>query len=1449
MAKPFPAGFEGLYELFRDLASMIPLFNRLGRGFPGMVLVLTCCVAWLRGADGATLPADRPLRVLFLGDNGHHRPEDRFRQLQPVMAQRGIELVYTAEMEDLNPAKLSGYDSVAIFANQTVISREQERALLDHVKGGGGLVPLHCASFCFLNSPAYIELVGGQFQRHGTGVFRETIVRPDHPVMQGVGEIESWDETYVHTRHSTNRLVLSERRDAEGAEPYTWVREFGSGRVFYTAWGHDQRTWSNTNFHTLVERGIRWASANSVNVVRSVPAVAESEMIDAPAPLPNYRPGPGRGGGEPIRRMQKPLAPAVSARHLATLNGFEAQLFASEPDIVKVIWMDWDARGRLWVAETVDYPNELQPVGQGRDRIKICEDTDGDGRADRFTVFAERLSVPTGFVFAQGGLIVVHSGLTEFLKDTDGDDRADERKVLFSGWNMGDTHATASNLRYGFDNWIWGTVGYSGFNGTVGGKPVRFGQGIFRFRPDGSELEFIRSSNNNTWGLAFTEDNLVVGSTANGNASMYMPIPNRYYEAVRGWSAARIETIADSQRFYPLVVPDKVRQVDFHGQYTAAAGSAVYTARSFPREYWNVAQFVCEPTGHLIGRFNLHRTGADFIAYNARNFAASNDEWTAPVCAEVGPDGALWVSDWYNYIVQHNPTPRGFSTGKGAAYETPLRDKVHGRVYRIAWKDGKKTEPLQTGGAALTPASMVAGLRHENLGVRMTAQRLLVERGNRDVVADLLGLVRDTAVDDLGLNPGALHGLWTLHGLGVLDGNHAGVLAVAVGALKHPSAAVRRGAIMVLPVSGKSVEALLEAGVLKDPDAQVRLAAMLGLADQGADERVGREMFSVMQDPGNAEDRWIPDAVTAAAARHDAGFLRTVLETFKPAGPATSTEPQPQVNLMGNPSFEEGSDGRPTGWRSTTHSGRGEFTVGEPGRTGLRSVRISSSTGGDLSWAHRVRLKPRTDYVLRGWIRTEGVSKRGNAQGAMFNIHELQDPVRGGTGKVLGSSDWTEVQLAFNSGQLNEVTVNCLFGGWGQCTGTAWFDDVELVPVPGSELGGELGRAVRQVTTHYAARAPVDSIVATLVSLKTAPETVGVALLDGLVSGWPQETRPSLGDADRARLLDLIRSVPAGVRDRLFALSLRWSEPGLFRSVLPEIAADLRRELANPARPEAQRVAAAKRLVGLETGAADLMAVVEQVNALSSPGIATGLVGALAESRDPGVPAALLGRWSEFTPGVRRAAVFTLMRRGEWAGNLLDALEQGKISRGDIAADQWTQLKVNGNRALAERATKLSAIAGVVSADREEIVKRLLPLAREKGDLARGKAVYTANCAACHVLDGVGGKIGPELTGIGARERGEILIDILDPNRSVEANFRLWTVTTRDGEAFSGRLETETQTTVEILDTAGQKHVIQRKDIESLEGSEQSIMPAGFESLSAEDLRGLLEYLAASVQH
>ncbi|MEX0867571.1 MAG: PVC-type heme-binding CxxCH protein, partial [Pirellulales bacterium] len=632
---------------------------------------LLSCAAVAALAAGSSAGAE--LKVLFLGDGGPHQPHARYEQIEPVLAARGITLTYTENLQDLNAKHLAGYDALLLYANITRIEPREEQALLDYVAGGGGYVPVHSASYCFHNSPRLIALLGAQFQKHGAGEFDTKPVAEQHPIIKNLALFRTWDETYVHHKHNEqDRTVLQVRMEGDHSEPWTWVRTHGKGRVFYTAYGHDHRTWGRPGFHALLERGIRWA-ANRGEVFDSTPRKQEGlkpfEYRDVGNEIPHYR----AAKDAPPNQMQLPLSPKESQQHLVLPRGFAAELFAADPQIKKPICMAWDHRGRLWVAETYDYPNELRPEGEGRDRITICEDTTGDGRADKFTLFADKLSIPTSMAFARGGLIVTQAPHTLFLQDTDGDDRADVRQVLFTGWETNDTHAGPSNLTYGHDNWIYGMVGYAGFKGVVGGEKHDFRTGFFRFRADGSKLEFLRNTNNNSWGVGFNEEGVLFGSTANGNPSVYMPIPNRYYEQVRGWSSSQLGGIAASADFRPIT--DKVRQVDWHGKFTAAAGHALYTARNYPQHYWNRTAFVNGPTGHLTAVFRIQPRGSDFVSSNDWNLLASDDEWTAPIAAEVGPDGNVWVIDWYNYIVQHNPTPQGFKTGKGNAYETELRDK------------------------------------------------------------------------------------------------------------------------------------------------------------------------------------------------------------------------------------------------------------------------------------------------------------------------------------------------------------------------------------------------------------------------------------------------------------------------------------------------------------------------------------------------------------------------------------------------------------------------------------------------------------------------------------------------------------------------------------------------------------------------------------------------------
>ncbi|MBX2874637.1 MAG: ThuA domain-containing protein [Saprospiraceae bacterium] len=817
-----------------------------------------------------TIESPRKLEILMLGhDSEHHNSAAYLPLLASALSPEGFNFSYTSDLEDLNTQNLALYDALMIYANHDEISTVQEKALLQFVKRGGGLLPIHCASFCFRNSDDYVQLVGGQFQSHETGTFTTEIIAPEHPAMVGVEAFETWDETYVHTAHNPKRTVLMERVEGDHREPYTWVQEHGKGRMFYTALGHDERTWSNPGFHSLLEHGIRWSvgeeKAGWLDQL-NFPTRTYSE-----AKIPNYE------QRDPAPLLQAPLTPTESQELIQVPPGLELQLFASEPDIINPICMNWDEKGRLWLVETRDYPNEINTASnQGNDRIKILEDTDGDGKADKFTVFAEGLSVPTSMVFSNGGVIVSQAPHFLFLKDTDGDDKADVKEVIMKGWGTYDTHAGPSNLQYGFDNQIWGVVGYSAFDGVVGKDTLKFGQAVYRFQPDGRSMELMGTTSNNTWGLGFSETFDVFASTANNTHSAYLGIPHSQLADAEGLYSRGLKKIDGHYAFHPIT--KNFRQVDVFGGFTAAAGHQLYTARSYPKEYWNRIALVCEPTGHLLHKAILEKDGAGFKEKDGWNLLASADEWVSPVHAAVGPDGAVWILDWYNFIIQHNPTPTGFENGPGNAHINPLRDKQHGRIYRLVYRAAKEVAAPHLD--ADDPSTSVAALHHPNMLWRMHAQRLLVERGLPDVEEQLHAIVADQSVDEIGLNSPAVHALWAMHGLGLVSDSNPKSLAVVYQALSHPAAGVRKAAVMCLPKTAQNLEKLREAESFDDPDPHTRLAAVNWLFDLPTSEEVGEILYLLSEDEDVGQDDWLARSVYTTAVKHKASYSKA-LAKFK----------------------------------------------------------------------------------------------------------------------------------------------------------------------------------------------------------------------------------------------------------------------------------------------------------------------------------------------------------------------------------------------------------------------------------------------------------------------------------------------------------------------------------------------------------------------------------------
>jgi putative membrane-bound dehydrogenase-like protein len=1375
-----------------------------------------------------------PVKVLFLGDAGHHAPALRYADLKDPMLREGITVDYTEDVDRLTSAALANYDALLVYANIDEISKDHEKAIVDFVESGHGLVPLHCASYCFRNSDAWIALVGAQFLSHGTGVFRTEITDFDHPITRGLLPFESWDETYVHTRLAADRHVLEVRVDGEHREPWTWTRTQGKGRVFYTAWGHDERTWTQAGFQELVARGIRWSAGDRFVEPRA--ALPKLEFEEARVPLYKV------DGGHALQTtMQKALSPADSREYFGVEAGFDVKLFASEPDIRPALTMAFDERGRTWIAESVDYPNEKHAPGEGHDAIRILEDTDHDGVADHFTTFADKLSIPTSLCFARGGVIVASAPDVLFLKDTDGDGVCDTREVLFTGFGTGDTHAGPSNFRYGLDGWIWGTVGYAGFDGVVGGVHHAFGQGVYRFKPDGTALEFLASTSNNTWGLGMSEDGAWFVSTANHDVMNFLAIPNRYYEAVWGSRGHGLAFIADYEKFHPIT--NGVRQVDWHGQYTAAAGAALYTARLFPERFWDKIAFVCEPTGHLVHESELEPRGSGFVAHDGANLLASRDEWCAPIQAEVGPDGAVWVLDWYSFIVQHNPTPAGFETGKGNAFETPLRDKQHARIWRIV-PHGTPV-PRYRSLVDPGPEELVARLSDDNLLWRMHAQRLLAERGELDIEEKLYDLLEVGRSLNAGADPGSVHALWLLAQLGAFKRNCPSRIALSH-MPTHPSAAMRANAMRVLPRDAFGLGVILKSDELfADPDPTARREALLALAEMPSSDEAGAQVFAILENRENALDAWIPDAAIAAGARHANGFIAAALKASHAAEHAAAPRAEAPENVLPNSACEEGDGAQPASWKVRTYSGRADHRWTKEGRDGGRCLVIESSEGADTSWFVDVPVERGRRYELSGWIRTENVT---GAMGALFNVHASPEPTL--TRALQGTNDWTRVSVVFDTLDRDVVSINALFGGWGHSRGKAWFDDVRLVRVPSPAdldvLSRTQARVLEAVTRHHASSCPKEAFVPLLLALRGADADLATWVLDALATAWPENTKPAIdGDATR-QLRQLAAELPARARAALCVLARRCGHPELFQDGERELARALLVTASDHAVANEKRLDAASRLSKLDPSDDSVDALAAQLGADQDPEWTSSLLALLGELRSDRVARAILERWRELTPARRAEAVAAFTRRSGWSAPLLDAVEKGAVDRTEISAQAWQSLELSPDPATVTRAKALRhAQAGPSNQARANVYAQLAPAAALRGDPVRGRELFAKTCQVCHAFQGNGGSVGPALDGVGARDPKDVLQDIVDPNRSVEANYRLWTVVTKDELLVSGRLTGETKTSVEILDATGKRTTIARTDIEKIVGLPISMMPEGLiDAFPQEDVAALLAYLA-----
>ena len=961
-----------------------------------------------------------PLKILFFSGGGitadtGHNGRMNHHKLIPEFLRSGIDLTYSDQLGDLNPETLAQYEAVLMYRGGAIGKPERIDHIINYVENGGGLVAIHHTCGAFDGDTDFISLIGGEFARHGSGIFTATHVpgQEDHPALGGIEPFSTWDETYVHKNLNDDRTDLQVRDEKGRPESWTWVRDQGTGRVFYTAYGHDGRTWEKPNFQKMITAATIWAAGRTPKPNTDIPTF--SYTLDVDGHMHNFE-----GRPEP-QRIQNQITAEESAKCLVLPDGFESQLVAHEPDIMNPVDITWDDRGRMYVAVTTTYP-KIDPAQT--DRIVLCEDSDGDGQADQFTTFAEGFSILTAISWINGGVIAAQAPHMYFLQDTDDDNVADTKRILNEGWGLGDLHGGPSNIKYGFDNKIYGCIGGGG-NFSEGHN---FRAGIWRMEVDGTNFTPISLLGGNSWGLSISEDFELFASSANNGPAKHVYAPYPYFNAL-GFKKSPAAKIDDSATIYSLTL---TRQGDHFGKYTSASNFDVYTARSFPKTFWNKIGFVGSPTGKLLGQFKLEPDNkGSYIARNEGNFVASFDEHTAPIGGKIGPDGAVYMLDWNNLIMLH-----------GGEIDNPYRDKTHGRIYRITHKDGTPSKQFDLSNA--DSATLLEALQSDNLFWRIMAQQKLVQQNRSDAIPELIRLAQDKTMDSAKLNTTVIHALWTLHGLSALDGSNEQALAAAHAALKHPSAGVRKNAVRVLPITDESTQRLVE--MLNERDATTLRTILLTLSTMPADDALGAKLYELKEQIGTKGALLPP--FNLALIRHGTSLIDQLIAQSPPRDREQESAPEPEpemVNILKNPSFEDVNDkGLPDKWISKVHRNKVDLAIDSTvARTGKNSARATSTVGGGSEFLQIPYLEP-GEYLLTGWYKTENIeSERGVQFKAAGN--GMEDQV---TRFVTGTTDdWQQLQLNFKVDRGHGVLLFCLFGAWADATGTVWFDDISLYQI------------------------------------------------------------------------------------------------------------------------------------------------------------------------------------------------------------------------------------------------------------------------------------------------------------------------------------------------------------------------------------------------------------------